>query len=715
MRGIKKFMQILKTVKKMTAVILSAATCLTPGLFVSADGGDKAITIQMGSSNIKKLPLIYNDDYFNTSSFEYNESLATASLALELSGFANKSDYANQAVNAKKALNDLGFDDIKENDDYKRITESDTIGVLAANKKIKSNNEEYTLVPVVIRGGGYDNEWASNAKIGKTGDHEGFNMAATKAKQFVDDYIKEKHFQGKVKLWIVGYSRGGAVASLLGVKFDNDFTSTLKEINNDSKNCSNEDYYSNYVNKERERTLNKYGSEIEINPNDLYVYTFEAPMAMNIINGSGLNEYKGNIPYSKSQKDNRAIYKNVHNTVNDDDLIANIAPREWGFARPGVDHKLLEGRKSSDIATMENILKEFLVNKVSKAEWDKKSEEEKKKSKEYAVKYVGKKLENNKYKCGIHNYFEFSDRIIQLLNKSLDRMRTSNLNTSLRKKSNREFFVDKYQVIISKLAVAILSDRDKFEKVVKDMLQDYKWDLYALLGKALVNTNYLDKSFNNIVDVFSEKMKIDFSKEEKQAILDLLKSMDQFTELPFLFYGFINSSSILKMHDPEVHLATLISKDNKRDKYLEQMRKINGDYFGKGQEKISSDDFKDYEIINMDIDDEWEKLFDDTDVIKFTEESKQRENKLPVKDEFVDLEKEFSNNYGLFRANEFLNKRYEKEQTKKKGLFGKAMGMAGKGIKTGFRLVFSPVHETRNIAEATKDWASYHFGNWFGK
>lgn len=98
----------------------------------------------------------------------------------------------------------------------------------------------------------------------------------------------------------------------------------------------------------------------------------EASMSMDSVKRSVLNEYKGNIPYSKSQKGIRAIYKNVYNTINDDNLISNIAPKQWDFARPRAEHKLLEGRKSGDIATMENILKEFLVNKVSKAEWDKK-------------------------------------------------------------------------------------------------------------------------------------------------------------------------------------------------------------------------------------------------------------------------------------------------------------------------------------------------------
>ena len=61
---------MLKNVKRMIATVLSVTTCLTSGLVVSADGGsNKAITIQMESSNINQLPLVYNDNYFDKSAF----------------------------------------------------------------------------------------------------------------------------------------------------------------------------------------------------------------------------------------------------------------------------------------------------------------------------------------------------------------------------------------------------------------------------------------------------------------------------------------------------------------------------------------------------------------------------------------------------------------------------------------------------------------------
>ena len=730
-------MRMLKNVKRMIATVLSVTTCLTPGLVVSANGGsNKAITIQIGSSNLKKLPLIYNDDYFNKSAFEYNESLATASLALELSGFADRLDYSDQAKNAKKALGELGFGDIQENDGYKQKTTADSIGVLAASKKIKSNNEEYTLIPVVIRGGGYENEWGGNAKVGKSGDHEGFNTAATKAKAFVDDYIKDKKIQGKVKLWIVGYSRGGATASLLGVKYNNDFTSTLNELDKDSKNFSNEDYYNSYVNKERKRTLNKYGSEIEMNPNDLYVYTFEAPMGMNIINGSGLKEYKGNIPYSKSEKSDKAIYENIHNTINDDDFVTKVAPKDWGFARPGVDHKLLEGRKDSDVKNMEAILHEFLINKVSKAKWDKKSEEEKKKSKEYAVRYVDKL--NASRLQGINNYSELGDNMAGIFNRALTRVRGSKLSKDWQYKTNRAFFADRYQETVSKLAVSIMSKQQEFSNAKNDILGNCKVDIARLGAGAAFNTNYIDAPFNNIVDRFSKDMKISLSTEERQAILDLAKGLDHNTELPFLFYAFVNASATFKMHQPELHLATLISKDKNKSLYIEQMKKINNDYFNEINKIQNEID----ELMNDN--DDWKDCFDDAEIEKVSKEKKEDKksefvdefedltgeieknsnfinnfedmeeeaNEVKKKDAFVQVDKD-NTEYGLKRAEAFLKQRSEKEEATKKGFIRRVVGTVGKGVKTGFRFVFSPRDEIKNMIDTTTDWGAYKIRRWF--
>ncbi len=729
-------MRILKNIKRMIATVLSVTTCLTPGLAVSAEGGkNKAITIQMGPSSINQLPLVYNDDYFDKSAFEYNESLATASLALELSGFAYRSyrsedDYSDQAKNVKQALRELDFGDIQENDGYKQKTTADSIGVVAANKKIKSNNEDYTLIPVVIRGGGYENEWGGNAKVGKSGDHEGFDAAATKAKEFVDNYIRDKQIKGKVKLWIVGYSRGGATASLLGVKFNNDFTPILNALNKENENSSSKDYYNSYVSKERVRTLQKYGREIEINPNDLYVYTFEAPMGMNRVNGSGLKEYKGNIPYSESEKSDKAIYANIHNTINDDDFVTKVAPGDWGFVRPGVDHKLLEGREDRDVKNMEEILNSFLINKKYPG----------------SVKYVGKTLlEKPKgwllkifnYVFGYKDFSSLSDGIISMFNSSLRRARNGDSYENW-DMNNREYYVFKYQKIISKLAVSVMSNMSEFESAKMDILINSKDDVKKLIKALKYNTNNISEPFNKIMDKFSSKMHITFDKGEREALVNLLKGADQYSSLPLLSYCLFNDPKVFKMHDPELHLATLISKDKNKQLYVDQIQMINNANIPKQVEESkrgSVDDFKADEWLDefaeeliqdekkdKEEDKKVEFLDDFVQLEKENgEEDKEEDKKVEFLDDFVDVEKECSK-YGLNKAVEFVKQQQkEDEVSKPKGILnsvfsggvtlvkagGQLVKTGGKMVKTGGRLITTPISESKNIFSTAKNWYGY--------
>ena len=60
------------------------------------------------------------------------------------------------------------------------------LGVIIGNKPVKVKDEEYTLIAVAVRGGGYEQEWASNFTIGTSGQHQGFNTA----KNNVLSYLK---------------------------------------------------------------------------------------------------------------------------------------------------------------------------------------------------------------------------------------------------------------------------------------------------------------------------------------------------------------------------------------------------------------------------------------------------------------------------------------------------------------------------------------------
>ena len=75
---------------------------------------------------------------------------------------------------------------------------------------------------IAIRGAGYQNEWGGNFKVynpegGDHLNHFGFDTAANQVlaglKRYMSDYSES--FDGTVKLWVVGYSRAGAVSNLV--------------------------------------------------------------------------------------------------------------------------------------------------------------------------------------------------------------------------------------------------------------------------------------------------------------------------------------------------------------------------------------------------------------------------------------------------------------------------------------------------------------------
>ena len=88
----------------------SADSCIISGAF------------QKSSDVSNKLPYVYSDAYFKNSSSQYNSSLSTMSLCLELSAFANKgnvgTDYQHQSKNVKELLTNIGFQDIQVNQDF---------------------------------------------------------------------------------------------------------------------------------------------------------------------------------------------------------------------------------------------------------------------------------------------------------------------------------------------------------------------------------------------------------------------------------------------------------------------------------------------------------------------------------------------------------------------------------------------------------------------
>jgi hypothetical protein len=100
------------------------------------------------------------------------------------------------------------------------------------------NVNSKTVILAVIRGTDSSfEEWASNLDVGNPADfakhrdwqninnHKGFDITANRLHGFLADYI-ERYAKGDFALWITGHSRGGAIANILGARFEDEGTET---------------------------------------------------------------------------------------------------------------------------------------------------------------------------------------------------------------------------------------------------------------------------------------------------------------------------------------------------------------------------------------------------------------------------------------------------------------------------------------------------------
>ena len=228
-----------------------------------------------------------SDSFFNKSSYTYNHKLALLTLCVELSSWtADYSSWGEDAddnsetakkryKNLEKAFSDMCFEDPVYYNYGKSLNDASDKVAFAIAK-----NNRTGVIAIVIRGGGYGCEWRGNFIVGKgSKDHSGWDSAAQDVYEKTISYI-EKQDIDNVKLWITGYSRGAAVASLVTKKFNTYADKTSK-----------------------------------INKKNIYAYTFATPQA--IYNGDS------------------ADAKNVFNIVNPGDAVSTVAPTSWGYSRIG--------------------------------------------------------------------------------------------------------------------------------------------------------------------------------------------------------------------------------------------------------------------------------------------------------------------------------------------------------------------------------------------
>ena len=221
----------------------------------------------------------YSDSYFDTPSPGDHPELRAVSYALALAGFENEADgYPSDSSTPNPKLqfflDQLGFSNYQKWDTASN-EDGHSMGTTIARKTLPNGQ---TLIVVAPRNYNYMTEWLSNFNVGASGDHAGFSESAGYIKERLDEYIYTNHLSD-YKIWMVGYSRGGAVVDLAA------------------------------------KMINENLSDYDMKADDFYVYTFGAPRASLTEPG----------------------YTNIHDVKDGNDLLLGyVFPELWGFYNTGI-------------------------------------------------------------------------------------------------------------------------------------------------------------------------------------------------------------------------------------------------------------------------------------------------------------------------------------------------------------------------------------------
>ena len=235
----------------------------------------------------------YTDAVFSESAFEYNEHLATISMILASASISSQDPDASYDIKSRNLhylFREWDFTCFDVNEEYTKKPGEQTMGVGIAYKIIGEGKDAYTLLAIVPRSAGYEKEWAGNFTVGKEGVHQGFATGRDIILDFAKKYVEKNSdlFEGTVKVWTVGYSRGAGVANLLAAYLDD----------------------------------NSEALGVKVEKENIFAYTFGTP---------------SNVEY-KTEEEKAALesnYKNIHNRYSEYDIVTYAPFKNWNFTYYG--------------------------------------------------------------------------------------------------------------------------------------------------------------------------------------------------------------------------------------------------------------------------------------------------------------------------------------------------------------------------------------------
>lgn len=222
----------------------------------------------------------YSDDWFSDDPGSENKELALASMQLTAAAVTDDENGAGAEFLRSMGFDEVGFSDFAGSG-------QDSCNYTWGRKTVSKGKEEFTLVAVAVQSyaldaGTKNRGWKQNFMVNDpegdpAGEHYGFALAADS----VAADIASLGDQDKVKYWITGQSRGGAIANILAER--------LPEMLGD-KNAG------------------------------VFAYTFEAPATVDADMAA------------------EADCKYIHNYICSDDFVTMVPA--WGMTRYGVMHDL---------------------------------------------------------------------------------------------------------------------------------------------------------------------------------------------------------------------------------------------------------------------------------------------------------------------------------------------------------------------------------------
>lgn len=255
------------------AFTLAVTSCGTKIDAPDSEEIDTTYYFIFGDNMDTKAHIKYSNDYFRVPATTFNKDFALTSFVAT----AN----SGQKKEMKKFYDAIHFTNHYYTEVYDKGSGPDTYGFYIASREI----DNFTLIALSFRSYDYTQEWVSNVTLGKEGNHEGFESAVNQAMERFNSYIS-KEYKGKIlKLWVNGFSRGGAEANLFTTKLLND---------------------------------NQFGFTKE----NVYCYTFEAPACL-------------------SAENVKPEYTNIFNLSNSGDIVVNVPPSDYGLYRSGIDIDIL--------------------------------------------------------------------------------------------------------------------------------------------------------------------------------------------------------------------------------------------------------------------------------------------------------------------------------------------------------------------------------------